>query len=89
MIKNIKNKVGQILIIAAAALLSSVLTAGVGYLYVKLYIVQPFQKEAVDNGFATWEIVDNATGATEFAWYLNADVVHNTLNNVEEINLAE
>lgn len=84
-----KNKLIQIGYLAIAALSSSLLTLAVGYFYVTFYVLQPFQKEAVVNGFATWEIVDNATGATEFAWYLNADVVHNTLNNVEEINLAE
>ena len=87
MIKNIKNKAIQIFVIATAAFTSSLLTAAAGYFYVLFYVVQPFQKEAVDNGFATWEVVDNATGATEFAWYLNADVVHNTLDNIEDLNL--
>lgn len=82
-----KNKLNQILVVTFTAIASSVLTLGAGYLYVVFYIVQPFQKEAVDNGFATWEVVDNANGSTEFQWYLNASVVHNTLDNIESLDL--
>lgn len=82
-----KNKLNQILIIAIAAFTSSALTAATGYFYVLFFVVQPFQKEAVDNGFATWEVVDNANGATKFAWYLNASVVHNTLDDIESLDL--
>ena len=44
------------------------MTAILGTIAVLLYIVQPFQKEAVDRGFAIWEVSDNATGATKFQW---------------------
>jgi len=33
-----------------------------------IYIIQPFQKDAVDKGFAIWEVTNNATGQTKFQW---------------------
>jgi hypothetical protein len=39
-------------------------------------VYQPFTKEAVDRGFATWEVVDNATGKTKFAWNEFAQALH-------------
>ena len=50
------------------ALASSLLTALVGTIAVFLYVIQPFQKEAVDKGFAIWEVTNNATGGTKFQW---------------------
>jgi hypothetical protein len=58
----------QYIILTVTALTSSIVTAFLGTLAFVLYIVQPFQKEAVDRGFALWEVVDNATGATKFQW---------------------
>ena len=53
---------------AIVAITSSVLTALIGSLAVYLYIVLPFQKAAVDRGFAIWEVTNNATGSTKFVW---------------------
>ncbi|NDD92527.1 hypothetical protein EBZ37_10625 [bacterium] len=53
---------------AIVAITSSVLTALVGSIAVYLYIVLPFQKAAVDRGFAIWEVTNNATGSTKFVW---------------------
>ena len=53
---------------AIVAITSSVLTALVGSIAVYLYIVLPFQKAAVDRGFALWEVTNNATGSTKFVW---------------------
>ena len=53
---------------AIVAITSSVLTAIIGSLAVYLYIVLPFQKAAVDRGFALWEVTNNATGSTKFVW---------------------
>jgi len=53
---------------AIVAITSSVLTALIGSLAVYLYIVLPFQKAAVDKGFAIWEVTNNATGSTKFVW---------------------
>jgi len=54
--------------IAITAIASSVLTALLGSIAVYLYIVLPFQKAAVDRGFALWEVTNNATGSTKFVW---------------------
>ena len=63
-----KTKLTNILTITITAFTSSVLTALVGFLAVHFYLIQPFQKDAVDRGFAIWEVTDNATGETEFQW---------------------
>ena len=67
----------QYVIIIIVALTSSLMTALLGSLAVLLYIVQPFQQAAVDRGFAVWEVVNNATGATKFQWvdYSASDVL--------------
>jgi len=58
----------QYIILTVTALSASIMTAILGTIAVLLYIVQPFQKEAVDRGFAIWEVTDNATGSTDFQW---------------------
>lgn len=58
----------QYIILTVTALTASIMTAILGSIAGVLYIVQPFQKEAVDRGFAIWEVTDNATGATDFQW---------------------
>ena len=57
-----------ILLLIYTAIASSTLTLAIASVGVILYIVQPFQKTAVDRGFATWEVVNNATGKTVFTW---------------------
>jgi hypothetical protein len=56
------------IILTVTALTSSIVTALLGSIAVLLYIIQPFQKEAIDKGFAIWEVTDNATGSTKFQW---------------------
>jgi len=58
----------QYIILTVTAMTSSIITALLGSVAVVLYVIQPFQKEAVDRGFALWEVTDNATGATQFHW---------------------
>jgi hypothetical protein len=58
----------QYIILTVTALTSSIVTALLGSVAVLLYVIQPFQKEAVDKGFAVWEVVNNGTGRTKFAW---------------------
>jgi hypothetical protein len=53
---------------AIIALTSSTITILLGLVAVQLYVIQPFQKEAIDRGFALWEVTDNATGSTQFQW---------------------
>jgi hypothetical protein len=53
---------------AIIAIISSAITALLGLVAVQLYVLQPFQKEAVDRGFAIWEVTNNATGSTKFQW---------------------
>lgn len=63
-----KNKLKQLTIVAATALMSSIVTLIAGYIYVTLHVVQPFQKEAVDREYASWVVTNTATGATAFQW---------------------
>jgi hypothetical protein len=56
------------IILTVTALTSSIVTALLGSIAVLLYIIQPFRKEAIDKGFAIWEVTDNATGSTKFQW---------------------
>ena len=79
-LNNLVIKLKQTFILAVTALSASLTTLVAGYFYVTLHIVQPFQKEAVDNGFATWVVSDSATGATKFNWNMNAEVVYNALS---------
>jgi hypothetical protein len=58
----------QYIILTVTALASSIITALLGSVAVLLYVIQPFQKEAIDRGFAIWEVTDNATGSTQFQW---------------------
>jgi len=58
----------QYIILTVTALTSSIITALLGSVAVLLYIIQPFQKEAIDRGFAIWEVTNNATGSTKFQW---------------------
>jgi hypothetical protein len=56
------------IILTVTALTSSIVTALLGSIAVLLYIIQPFRKEAIDKGFAIWEVTNNATGWTKFQW---------------------
>lgn len=58
----------QNIIILTAALTSSITTAILLTIYGIVYVIQPMQKEAVDKGFAVWEVTNNATGSTQFMW---------------------
>ena len=53
---------------AITAIISSATTAALLVVCGFVYIVLPFQKEAVDKGFAIWEVTNNATGQTRFQW---------------------
>ncbi len=66
----------QIILVVVTAITSALITATVGVIYVTLNVYQPFTKEAVDRGFANWEVVDNSTGKTEFTWNEFAYAVH-------------
>lgn len=77
----------QLILVIGTAIASSLLTFLVGSVFVLFYIIQPFNKEAVDRGFATWEVIDNSTGQTKFAWNEFATALHpdNPDNFFEEI----
>ncbi len=68
------------------ALLSSFFTLVVCGIAAIFLIVQPFHKEAVERGFANWEVINNATGATRFTWNEFAYAVHpdNILDEIEQ-----
>ena len=53
---------------AITAFISSITTAALLSVCTLVYIVLPFQKEAVDKGFAVWDVTNNATGQTKFQW---------------------
>lgn len=71
-----KPKTSQLILVIGTAIASSVLTLTIGSLAVIFYVIQPFNKEAVDRGFATWEVIDNSTGRTKFAWNEFAQAMH-------------
>ena len=50
------------------ALASSLLTLILASVAVYVFIMLPFNKEAVDRGFASWVVTNTATGSTKFAW---------------------
>ena len=50
------------------ALTSSLLTLILASIAVCVFIIMPFNKEAVDRGFASWVVTNTATGSTKFAW---------------------
>jgi hypothetical protein len=56
------------IILTVTALTASIITALLGSVAVLLFVIQPFQKEAIDRGFAIWEVTNNATGSTKFQW---------------------
>lgn len=33
-----------------------------------LFIIDPMKREAVENGYAHWLVINNATGETKFIW---------------------
>ena len=70
------KKTKNIIIIAATAISSSLATLVVLGFCVLFYVIQPFQKEAVDRGFANWEVTNNATGSTAFRWNEFAQAMH-------------
>jgi len=67
--KNPNYYTWQIIILC---ILSSFLGMIVGvlglFLYSETNIIMPMKKEAVDRGFASWEVIDNANGQTKFTW---------------------
>ena len=71
-----KNTTQQLVLVIATAIASSTLTILVGIFCAIVYIIQPFQKDAVDRGFATWEVTNNATGSTKFTWNEFATTLH-------------
>lgn len=50
-------------------------------MHIRQNIVQPFHREAVDRGFASWIVTDNATGSTRFAWNEVDGTLHAANNN--------
>jgi hypothetical protein len=71
-----KNTTKQLILVIGIAISSSILTIMVGLVCMYIYVIQPFQKDAVDRGFAVWEVTDNATGTTKFTWNEFAQAMH-------------
>ena len=69
------------------ALFSSLLTALVTALAMHIFFVAPLLKKAVDNGYAQWKVIDNATGRTSFTW--NDPIPQDTLEQIESIDLTK
>jgi hypothetical protein len=47
---------------------SSILTTSVVMIASHAYIVSPLKKEAVERGYAEWEVTNNSSGQTKFVW---------------------
>jgi hypothetical protein len=71
-----KKTTEQLILVIGVAISSSILTVLVGFVCMMFYVIQPYQKEAVDRGFASWDVVDNATGSTKFSWNVLAESLH-------------
>jgi hypothetical protein len=77
------KKLDTILIIVLTSIMS-VCTTGIVY---ERFVVQPFKREAVVNGHATWEVINRSTGKTKFTWKAEPnifDALENPLGKVEE-----
>jgi len=66
------------------ALTSSLLTLILASVAVCVFIIAPFNKAAVDRGFASWIVTNTATGATKFAWNEPASVEENFFAQIEK-----
>ena len=66
------------------ALTSSLLTLILASVAVCVFIIAPFNKQAVDRGFANWIVTNTATGATKFAWNEPASVEENFFAQIEK-----
>jgi len=66
------------------ALTSSLLTLILASIAVCVFIIAPFNKAAVDRGFASWIVTNTATGATKFAWNEPASVEENFFAQIEK-----
>jgi len=64
-------KLNNIITSAAVAAFSSLLTLSIAAVAVEYYITRPFQKEAVELGYAQWNITDNSSGSTDFGWIID------------------
>lgn len=68
----------------AVALMSSLLTLVLTGIAVCVFIITPFNKAAVDRGFASWVVTNTATGATKFAWNEPASVGEDFFAQIEK-----
>ena len=68
----------------AVALMSSLVTTLVCSLAAILFVLQPLQKQAIERGFASWVVTNNATGATKFAWNEPASVEEDFFAQIEK-----
>ena len=66
------------------ALTSSLLTLILASIAVCVFIIAPFNKAAVDRGFASWVVTNNATGSTKFAWNEPASVEEDFFAQIEK-----
>lgn len=73
----------------ALALGSSAMTIAATYLVILICVIQPMKKEAVDRGFASWQVVNNATGFTVFAWNEIDATIHGANPNTIFDRVAE
>lgn len=64
------------IILTLASVFSGILSATLVALLLLFNVILPFQKAAVDRGFATWEVTNNAIGTTKFTWNELAQGLH-------------
>lgn len=68
----------------AVALMSSLVTLILTSIAVCVFIIAPFNKAAVDRGFASWVVTNTATGSTKFAWNEPASVEEDFFAQIEK-----
>ena len=82
-INNMKKLDTIILII-----LTSIMTLCSTGLVYEYFVVMPFKRDAVEKGFATWQVINNSTGRTQFTW--NSPLhEHSILDEIENMDLKK
>jgi hypothetical protein len=74
------KKLDTIILIILTSIMSICST---GLIY-EWFVVMPFKRDAVEKGFATWQVINNSTGRTQFTW--NGSTT-NIFDQIEKMDL--
>ena len=61
-----KNDIlSEFILLILAGMFLGIMIGVIGH---SIAVTEPMQREAVENGYAHWLVIDNATGETKFVW---------------------